>query len=142
MGLWSIITGANKVGAVVDAGLDVVKTGMKGIDAMVFTDEEKSQAHAERVARGMAHVVELAKLQQSESGASAITRRVLGYIVMGNFTAYAIAALVSACRSRMDIVDNIIKTAMAISLGEMSITVIVATFGYYGITGAAKTLKK
>jgi flagellar biosynthesis protein FliP len=131
MSLWGWITGADKVGEVVDTGLDVVKTAMNGLDALVYTDEEKAQDNAKNILRNGDMAYKFAKLAQSESGASAVTRRICALIVLTNFTIYAQAALVAACFSRMDIVDNIVKTGIALMVGEMAIAVVISMFGYY-----------
>ena len=39
MNLWGIIKGVGKTGAVIDAGLDIVKMGARGLDKAVYTSE-------------------------------------------------------------------------------------------------------
>jgi len=134
MGLWATITGAGKVSSVVDTGLDLVKAGVKGVDMAIYTDEEKAIAGAQNIVANMGHALEFAKLSQNESGASAVTRRIFGLIVLGNFTLFAMVGLVALCLGRPGLVENIVKFANAISIGELTIAVIVCTFGYYGVT--------
>jgi hypothetical protein len=131
MSFWSLITGAGKTGDVIDAGLDLVKSGANGLDSLVYTDEEKAQDRAKNILRNGDMAYKFAKLAQSESGASAVTRRICALIVLTNFTIYAQAALVAACFSRMDIVENIVKTGVALMIGEMAIAVVISMFGYY-----------
>lgn len=142
MGLFSIITGAGKVGAVVDTGLDVIKSSVKGIDALVFTDEERALAAAENTVRAMGHVEAMAKIQQAESGASAITRRVIAIMLIGMFCIFSTVSLIFVCIGSIAIVQNIISLAEKLSIGAITMTIVVSMFGYYGITGAAKTFKK
>jgi hypothetical protein len=138
MGLWSIITGVGKAGDVIDTGMDVVKMGASGLDKLVYTKEEKAIDGAKNIAVNMDHAITMARIAQNESGASAVTRRLVFLIVLGNFTIYAQAALVAACFSRIDIITNIIKTATAIMLGEMAIAVVVSMAGYYAATKGRK----
>jgi thiazole synthase ThiGH ThiG subunit len=90
MGLWSIITGATKTADVIDAGIDLTKTAAKGLDMLVYTDEEKAITGAKNMAVNMAQALEFAKLMQGETGASAVTRRIVACIVMANFSIFAL----------------------------------------------------
>jgi hypothetical protein len=134
MGIWATITGAGKVSQVIDTGLDLVKTGAKGVDMMFHTDEEKAIEDAQNIVVNMGHALEFAKLAQNESGASAVTRRIFGLIVLGNFTVFALVGLVALCLERPGLVENIVKFANAIEIGTLTIAVIVSTFGYYAVT--------
>ncbi len=133
MSLWGIITGAGKVGDVVDTGLGLIKASASGIGKMVYTDEEKAIAGAENVARNMDHALAFAKIAQSESGASAVTRRIFGLIVLGNFTLFVLSGLVAVWMRQEDILRDLVAFASAIMLGELTIAVIVSVFGYYSI---------
>lgn len=138
MGLWGIITGAGKVGDVVDTGLDLIKTGAKGLDAMVFTDEEKATATAENVAKNMAHVVDMAKITQNESGASAVTRRIVACVVLGVFSLFAVTGLALVCFGKQAVVADIVTLAVALDIGQMAMTIVIALFGYYAVGRAVK----
>jgi hypothetical protein len=133
-GLWAIITGAGKVSEVVDTGLDLVKTGAKGLDMLAYTKEEQAIDGAKNIVANMDHALQFAKISQSESGASAVTRRIFGLIVLGNFTLFVILGLVALHMGKKVLVDDIIAFANAVSMGQLAITVIVSTFGYYAVT--------
>jgi hypothetical protein len=141
MGLWATITGAGKVSEVVDTGLDLVKKGASGIDMTFYTDEEKAIAGAQNIVANMGHALEFARLAQNESGASAVTRRIFGLIVLGNFTVFSMVGLIALWLDRPGLVENIVKFANAMSIGEITAAVIICMFGYYGITGVTKNKK-
>ena len=138
MGLWTILTGAGKVSDVIDTGLDLVKTGARGLDKMVYTNEEQAIDGAKNIAANMDHVVEMAKLSQNESGASAVTRRIFGLIVLGNFSLFVLVGLVAVCWGKTELVQDIVAFANAVSIGNLTIAVIVSTFGYYAATKGRK----
>jgi hypothetical protein len=141
MGIWATITGAGKVADVIDTGMDLAKTGAKGIDMAFYTAEEKALAGAQDLVANMGHALDFAKLAQNESGASAVTRRIFGLIVLGNFTVFVQVGLVALWLDRPGLVENIVKFANAMSIGEITVAVIVCMFGYYGITGVTKNKK-
>jgi hypothetical protein len=134
MGLWSIITGANKVGNVVDTGLGVVESAVKGLDAIVYTDEEKALDAAKNLTKRMDHALAFAKITQSESGASAITRRIAMMIVLGNFTLFTTTGLVLVLLDKINILNNLIEFAKVMGIATLTVTVIASMFGYYAIT--------
>lgn len=127
MNLWSIIKGAGKVG-------DVIDNTMKAADALVFTKEERAVATAKEILKNQEHMVTLAKMQQGESGASAVTRRIAMLIVLGNFSVFAQTALVAVIMGNNELATNVIKLAGALSIGYLSMTVVVSIFGYYSVT--------
>lgn len=138
MSLWGIITGAGKVGDAIDTGLDVVKMGARGLDAMVYTDEEKAETAAARQERNGEMAYKFAKMRQGESGASAVTRRAAMYIVLGNFTVFCQTALVFTCLGRKELAADIVKLAIALSIGSLAMTVVASLFGYYAWTKGKK----
>ena len=138
MGLWSIITGAGKVGDVIDTGLGVVKSGVKGLDALVYTDEEKAIAGAENIIRNMDHAYKFAQLAQSESGASAITRRLAMLIVLGNFTLYSTVGMVLVLMEKIETLTNLIEFSKSMGIAMLATTVVASMFGYYAWTKGKK----
>ena len=133
MGLWSIITGAGKVDEVVDTGLNIINQGVKGIDAMFFTDEEKSQAKAAFTAKAMDHVLVMVKATQGETLARSITRRILAIALIGLFMTFTITGLVFVCMGDTDTVNNIIALAAAMWLPGVTLSVVAFYFGFYGV---------
>ena len=138
MGLWSIITGATKTADVIDAGIDLTKTAAKGLDVLIYTDEEKAIAGAKSVAVNMAQALEFAKLMQGETGASAVTRRIVACIVMANFSIFALTSLVFLCIGKKVLVADIVSLASSLMIGEITMSVVVAMFGYYAWTKGKK----
>ena len=88
MGLLADLKGwiglGNKAGDVVDTGLNLIKTGARGIDLLFHTDEEKSQeATAGRKAM-LEHAITINKLVNESNTMSSRTRQVLAYVITGN----------------------------------------------------------
>ena len=71
-----------------EAATKVLDAGIKGIDALVFTDEEK----AELQKRMGDQWIEIQKVMLGETSIQAVTRRVLAVLVVGSFTFLVIGA--------------------------------------------------
>jgi hypothetical protein len=145
MGLWAAITGVNKTGEVVDAGLDLIKTGAKGLDAMFYTSEEKAQDIAKNAGTIIAHAIEMNKLMNEGSTASSKTRRALAYAITGVvlFTfiwcvcvlsyAYLISDNPLAATNAKLFVSDVVAAASALYIGGAFTAVCILFFGYYGL---------
>ena len=138
MSLWGIITGAGKVGDAIDTGLDIVKMGARGLDKMVYTDEEKAIDGAANIAKNMDHALAFAKISQSESGASAVIRRLAMLIVLGNFSLFTVTGLVLVLMDKISTLQNLAKWASSMSIGSLAMTVVASIFGYYAVTKGRK----
>jgi hypothetical protein len=138
MGLWNIITGAGKVGNVIDTGLDLVKTGARGLDMMKYTDEEQAIDGAKNVAANMDHALAFAKMAQNESGASAVIRRLAMLIILGNFTMFTVTGLVLVLFDKIEMLDNLSEWASTMQIGYLAMTVIASIFGYYAYSKKGK----
>ena len=122
MGLFSFLSAAKTADALVGSIPKVISSAIKGIDASFFTDEEK-----------MGFVKDLSKQLYDNFMPRAISRRVLSIIIFGIFGVFSLSALVFACFDMMSIVDNIIKVALAMKIGWMTITVTAFYFGIWPI---------
>jgi hypothetical protein len=138
MGLWSIITGANKAGDAIDTGLGLVNSAAKGLDALVYTDEEAAQDTAANITKNMDHALAFAKMRQNESGASAVTRRIAMLIILGNFTMFTITGLVLVLFDKITTLTNLGQWASTMMIGQLSMTVVASLFGYYAWTKGKK----
>jgi len=115
MGLFDIFKTSTKA---VDVGLDLVKTGAKGIDMLFYTDEEKAQASA-----GIAKLkfeyaklnVEHVKSTLGESSARSISRRIIAWGIIGLGVLLTLWSLVTYSWGHDDIATfayNLLKTWM------------------------------
>lgn len=83
MGLWGLFTKSDKA---VDAGLDLVKRGADGIDALFYTEEEKAHSAAERAQLKLKYAElnhEFVKSTLGESAVQTVTRRIMAWGIMG-----------------------------------------------------------
>lgn len=115
MGIWGTLFGSPK------AVEDITTSVMSGMDALVYTAEEKA-AFAKDV---------LFKLQDEYMPRS-ISRRLIAFMITSVFCFFMLTALLFACLSQPAIVKSIIDTAAAFQLGWLQITIVVFYFGYYG----------
>jgi hypothetical protein len=137
-GLLSKIFGTDK--AVSDAG-DIAKTittgVVKGMDALVFTDEEKESMSQDK----MRIISDLIIKLQDQFTPRAITRRIIAVLFS---TAYMVAYYISLFIVGWEYIKDratgeetialIIKLTEAFGLGAIILTIIIFYFGYYGIT--------
>ena len=73
---------------VVDTGLGLIESGVKGIDALFFTEEEKAKQSQETYETWL----EVQRVLANESTVRSITRRILAVSVMGTFLLFLIVA--------------------------------------------------
>uniref|UniRef100_A0A6H1ZIS7 Holin n=2 Tax=viral metagenome TaxID=1070528 RepID=A0A6H1ZIS7_9ZZZZ len=131
MGLFSFLTTAPKV---VDTGMDLAKQAANGIDALFFTDEEKSNASLKAVELW----IETQKVLRDESSARSITRRYLAVMIMG---VNLFEGLAACGIYKFDLEWSKFILEMMQSQAFMVGAVVVFYFGYYGfkqIVGAKK----
>lgn len=138
LGIWSLITGAGKTGDAIDTGLGLVEKAGNGLDVMFHTSEEKARETTADIARNGEMAYKFAKLAQSESGGSAVTRRLFGLIILGNFTLFVLASLGCYLFGDVGKAKGVVELAVGLKLGELAITVIVSVFGYYSFTNRKK----
>ena len=104
---------------------------VKGIDALIFTDEEKSEA-GQKVTDSH---IELMKVLTDENTARAITRRLLA---VGFCGIYLLEHVVSAVLWKYDVkwAEHIFNSAS--NLNNVILAIVVFYFGYYGIKAVTK----
>lgn len=71
-----------------EAAGKVLDAGVKGIDALVFTDEERAVMHKELAANWL----ELQKVLGEETTVRSVTRRVIAVMVVGPFVTLVLGA--------------------------------------------------
>lgn len=69
----------------------VLDAGIKGIDALIFTDEEKAEMQKKLGEQW----IEIQKVMLGETSIQAVTRRVLAVMTLGSFTALVLGAAVA-----------------------------------------------
>lgn len=97
MGFFDIFKTSTKA---VDTGLDLVKTGAKGIDMLFYTDEEKAQSVAERAKLKYEFAklnIEHIKATLGESSARSISRRYIAWGVIGQSIFLSTFSLIMYC---------------------------------------------
>lgn len=125
----------------VEAGLDLVKRGADGIDALWYTDEEKAEASFERmklkVKMGDA-VHKFVEMTQNENSTRSVTRRAIAWAVVGLnilLTVYYVfvSTLAVIWTSRTEqlvwLADRVIEALKY--WGTATATIVVFYFGYY-----------
>lgn len=129
--------------------VDTVAEGMvSGVDALFFTDEEKSNASMKAMATRMSMV----KALQDEFAPRAITRRVLAIIIIGSTFLHFHFAVFLGIMANMNpkmikIGDKVVNAwtgalefTVSIIVQEVKIAMIVVFFyfGYYGVKAIMK----
>ena len=120
MGLFSFLSAKKAADNIAGAVPKVIDGAISGIDALVFTDEEKSN-----------FIKGLLKQLYDNFMPRAISRRVIAVIIIGVFSIFALTGLVFACFGRMNVVNEIIKVAVAFKIGWAAMTVIAFYFGVW-----------
>jgi hypothetical protein len=69
----------------------LVDGAVKGIDALVFTEEEKSEAHRETFQLWL----KMQEVVSQESSVRSVTRRILAVMIVGTFLFFLISAAVA-----------------------------------------------
>ena len=90
------------------------------------------------MAKNMDHAVTFAQLAQSESGASAVTRRIAMLIVLGNFTLFSTVGMVLVLTDKIDTLKNLIEFSKSMGIAMLATTVVASMFGYYAWTKGKK----
>lgn len=123
MGLLSWLKTSEKA---LNTATELVKEGAKGIDALFFTEEEKSRASLEMINLW----IETQKVVRDENSAKSITRRYLAVMIV----AFTLGLGLGACAiypflpNAAHFVLSIIK-----EYGFMTTSVVVFYFGYYAV---------
>ena len=76
---------------VIDTAANVVDAGIRGIDALFFTDEEKSESSRKTYELWL----ETQKIIRDENTIRSMTRRILACMIMGEFTLLLLMAAVA-----------------------------------------------
>lgn len=139
-------------GKALEKGLETVDTvanGMvSGVDALFFTEEEKSNASMKTMAMRMSMV----KALQDEFAPRAITRRILAIIIVGttffhfNFVvlmgimANLFPKIIKIDGKEVNAWNGAIEFVMSVIVQEVKIAMIVVFFyfGYYGVKAIVK----
>jgi len=115
MGLLGTLFGSDKV-------IDSLTSGItRGIDAAIFTKEEKANFMKDMVLK-----------LQDQWMPRAISRRIVAILITTIFVVFCLTALVFACFSKTEVCKDIIDVAIAFKLGWIQGAIIVFYFGYYG----------
>ena len=115
----------------VDTATNIINKGMSGLDALVFTKEERSE-----------FVKDFVLKMQDTYGPRALSRRIIAIMTLGSFNAAFITALVFACFDKLSVVMRIIEVIKAFGMPWIVGTIIIFYFGYYGIGGILAFSKK
>lgn len=122
MGLLSWLSAGGKAAENV---ADLIPQAASGIDALFFTDEEKSQASA----KAMDVWLEYQKMSQQHGSARSITRRLLAcywFIIFGTTFLLAISF---ACTGDMGTVKRIISVVQAFYAAQIMLSIVIFYFG-------------
>jgi len=120
MGLFSFLSAGKAADNIASAIPKVIDGAVRGIDSLVFTDEERSS-----------FIKDLLKQLYDNFMPRAISRRVLAVIVFSVFSIFALTGLVFACFEKTNIVKIIIDVAVAFKLGWLTMTITAFYFGVW-----------
>lgn len=123
MGFFSFLKTSEKA---LDTAADVVKKGVDGVDALFFTDEERSAANTERLKLWL----EVQKTLINENTAKSITRRIIATIIIGSFM---LQSFISIGLYRFDKLWSQFVLDIMKAEGTLVLTVAFFYFGYYGV---------
>lgn len=132
MGLFSWIKTSEKA---VDTGLDLVTTAVKGIDMLVFTDEEKAQMSVET----MNLWLEMQDRIAHESSVRSLTRRFIAISIVFTFLFFLIGAGVVF---KIDVGWAKYLLGLAEELGDLTLLVAFFYFGSHSVSSILKGIKK
>jgi hypothetical protein len=102
------------------------------VDALFFTDEEKSRASLEITMAA----IEMVKVTQGETNVRSVTRRVLAWLIMGSFL---FLLLFGAMIYKVDPAWSAYCLESAKALIFLATPVGIFYFGYYGVKAARKS---
>ena len=97
-----------------------VGSAIKGIDALVYTNEEK-----------ISDVKDMVFKLQDQFTPRAISRRILAIMFTTVFLGLCIVAVIFACFGATAIVNDIINIAIAFHLGWIMLSIVAFYFGFY-----------
>lgn len=110
-----------------EAATKVLDAGIKGLDALVFTEEEKAAMQKSLGDQW----IEIQKVMLGETSIQAVTRRILAVMTMGSFTALVLGAAVSYLFNK-DYAKFLLDLAES-QFGWMALGVMTFYFGPYMI---------
>lgn len=105
-----------------DTALGIVNKVSSGVDALVYTEEEKAGAIAKMVL-GL----------QDQFTPRAISRRIIAFMFTAVFCSAFIVALIFTCFSKLGVAKAIIELTVAFQLPWIIVSIIIFYFGYYGL---------
>lgn len=119
----------------IDTVSDLAKDASKGIDAMFFTQEEKSQASA----KAMEMIMAWQEKMKDENSIRSVTRRIIAWAVVGVYLTLKVGGVIVWQVNK--IYGNYI-CQQADSMFQLVMMVMGTYFVYYGLTKVAGGLKK
>jgi len=125
MGFFGTLFGAPKA---VEKVADTLTTGLtKGLDAAIFTKEEKTAA-----------IMKMVTTLQDQYLPRALSRRYIAVLFSLVFCTVLLVSIVFACLGKTEVVKSVVELANAFSLGWIQMSIIVFYFGYYGFNKVKK----
>ena len=131
MGFFAWLTGVQQVDKAMDVADKATSGLIAGVDAMFFTDEEKSRANFQITEAA----IKMIAITQGEATVRSITRRVLAWLIMGTFL---FLLLFGTMVYKLDAEWSAYCLNSAKALTFLATPVGIFYFGYYGV----KALKK
>ena len=131
MGFWGWLTGMQQADKAMDMANKATTGLIAGVDALFFTDEEKSRANFQITEAA----IKMIAVTQGEATVRSITRRVLAWLIMGTFL---FLLLFGTMVYKIDHEWSAYCLASAKALTFLATPVGIFYFGYYGV----KALKK
>jgi hypothetical protein len=119
----------------VDTGLDLVTTAAKGLDMLVFTDEEKAQMSLST----MKLWLEMQDRTAHESSIRSLTRRFIAISIVFTFLLFLIGAAVVF---KIDVGWARYLLGLAEELGDLTLLVAFFYFGSHSVSSILKGMKK
>jgi hypothetical protein len=117
------------------AGGGIVSGAIKGIDALIFTEEEKAKFSQEV----MKVWLDVQKVTANESSIRSVTRRILA---VGFIISYLFLILAGCAVYKWDPVYSQFLFDTAMSLNTPVLTIIIFYFGYYAVSNIIKAKKE
>jgi len=128
----NLFTSSSKVADIADK---IVDKSMSGIDALIFTEEERSNMAITR----MTVWLEVQKTLAEENSIRSITRRIVTILLLGLFAWLLIGSAVLFPYNR-EWSDFLLSLARELS--NLVLIIAVFYFGWYGISGVVDAAKK
>jgi len=131
MGFWGWLTGVQTAEKAMDVAKEATTGLIAGVDALFFTDEEKSKASFEVTKAA----IQMVTVTQGETTVRSITRRVLAWLIMGTFL---FLLLFGAMIYKIDANWSAYCLNSAKALIFLATPVGIFYFGYYGVKALTK----